>query len=222
MTRYLRPFTSIAFLLIFALAGCAVEPDLTIKQPEDYKFAQNREDVYVAIEPWTDQEALKALLGKKVGEDILAVRVIIFNRSDQRIHFSSTQAKLVLPDESELSPIPISELSQRHDVDGDAIGAVIYIATGGYGAGIAFAVANEIEANSWNAARATRSVAMELATVDPGETLSGFVFYECPAGTTCWTDSYSNLKFRIARLPRSGGGPLDYSLAMTINIGESP
>ncbi|MGB2820933.1 MAG: hypothetical protein WBF17_08130 [Phycisphaerae bacterium] len=209
-------------VLVCHAAGCTSERDWSmIGRPEDYPHVQTHDGVSVAVEPWTRDEDLRAAFRKPPGRDVLAVRVILFNQGPGPVRFSSTQAKLRLPDGTEVSPLPVSEVSKRLEANEGAAGAIIVICTLGYGGAIAQAVSAGTAEDNWKAQRATRSCSMTLALVDPGEALAGFLCYQCPGRRGCWVRDYPQVEFRVNRMPRPKTTPLSFAVALPLSEKEN-
>jgi len=202
------------------LCGCSSDRDwAALGEPNNYPHRASLEGVTVAAEAWTRDEDLRTLFDKLPGKDVLALRLVIFNRSSRSLQFSCTQAKLVLPDGTELRPMPASDVMKRLEANEAAAAAVIYVATLGYGAAISAAVAAGEGEKNWKRLRATKKCTMELVTLDPNEALSGFVFYESPPPGRDWEKAYRQVELRIARMPRTGALPLAFAMNVLLSAG---
>ncbi len=217
-----RPASLTAAVLVCLAAGCASERDWSVVgRPEDYPHVQTCEGVSVAVEPWTRDEDLRAAFKKPPGRDVLAVRLVIFNKGRKSVRFSSTQARLHLPDGTEVCPLPVSEVSKRLEANEGAAAAIIVICTMGYGGAIAGAVSAGTAEENWKAKRATKSCSMELATLDPNEGLAGFLCYQCPGRRGCWVRDYPQVELRVHRVPRSEATPLSFAIALPLSEKEN-
>ena len=58
---------------------------------------------------------------------------------------------------------------------------------------------------------------MELATVDPNQALSGFVFYECPAPSRDWVREYPRVELRVTRMSRLRPPPLAFTVGLPLS-----
>ena len=224
--RRVRPASLTASLtgavLVCVAAGCTSKRDWSmVGRPEDYPHRQTCEGVSVAVEPWTRDEDLRAAFKKPPGRDVLAVRLIIFNRGKKSVRFSSTQARLHLPDGTEVCPLPVSEVSKRLEANEGAAAAIIVICTLGYGGAIAQAVSEGTAEDNWKAQRATKSCSMTLATVDPGEALAGLLCYQCPGRRGGWVRDYPQVELRVHRMPRTGKDPLSFTIALPLSEKEN-
>jgi hypothetical protein len=203
-------------------AGCASQRDwATVGRLEDYPHAQTREGVSVAVEPWTRDEDLRAAFKKPPGRDVLAVRLILVNRGTSPVRFSSTQARLHLPDGTEVCAMPVSEVSRRLQANEGAASALIAIFTLGYGGVIAQAVEAGTAEENWKVKRAARSCSMDLAVLDPNEALAGFLCYQCPGRRGCWVRDYPQVDFRVHRMPRSETTSLSFAIALPLSEKEN-
>ncbi len=200
-------------VLSLLIGGCASERNWSeVGQPEDYQYVQTREGVSVAVEPWTKPDDLRTICRKDPGKDILAMRLVIFNRGDRCVRFSSTQTRVRLSNGEELLPLAVSEVGKRLEANESALAAIIVIGTGGYGGFIASAVSQATAEENWKSQRAARSCSMDLAMIDPGKALTGFLFYKCPPSRKSWRNDVPSVRFKILRMPRSTATPLEFVL----------
>jgi len=204
-------------LLFLALGGCASKRQwIVVGKVEDYRHVQDREGVAVAVEPWTRHDDLRAVCKKPPGDDVLALRVVIFNRATQTVRFSSTQARVCLPGGKEICPLPVSEVTRRLESDEGVAAAIVHIGTAGYGAVIASAIAEGAAEENWKRQCAARKCSITLATLDPGEKMNGFLFYQHPRKGGRWVRESPVVEFRIHRMPRQTGPPLDFAIQVPL------
>ena len=108
--------------------------------------------------------------------------------------------------------MPISEVASRLEHNEGA--AAIIVLTAGFGEAISAALANATAEKNWRAQSATRKCSMTLATVDPGEALCGFLFFDLCPKKVC-SDGRFTAHLKIRRMPRSTGVPLDFVVAFS-------
>lgn len=199
------------------LAGCASDRNWTIIPPVDQNPHRQRiENVTVAAECWTADEDMRALFKKVPRGNVVALRVIIYNHGDTSVRFSRTQLKLRLPSGEELDPIAPSELTESLETREAAAGAVIIILTGAYGGGIAQAITESNARDNWNRQTAVRKCTMDLATVDSGQAMTGFLYFRYPGALPDREKECPNLTCTIKRMPRVSASPLNYEFPVAL------
>jgi len=205
-------------LAIMTGTGCASKRDWTlVGKPENYQYRETKNKITVAAEAWTKSEDLKNVFDKNLCEkNILPIRLVIFNYSNQTVRFSSTQAKLRLPKGQLISVLPDSEVSKRVEVNEAGAAGVITILTLGYGAPLAAASAQGNAKKNWKAKNAVRKCSMSLVTLDPEEALAGFVFYDCSLRKLCRENLDPKVDLVIERMPCSVGNPLGFSIPLYV------
>jgi hypothetical protein len=217
-----RALTSLV-VLIAALAwgnlGCAASNRdwKHVGSPGDYPCVQEKLAVSVAAEFWTSDEDLRAAFKKTLGDDTLAVRIVIFNRGTTTVRFSSTQASLCFADGTSIPTMPVSDVCKILQGDESAGAMIIVIATGGYGGVIAAAVANSAAENNWKTQSAAKSCSMTLATLEPAQALTGFLFFRLPDPKRLQANRPSVAELKINRMPREEGEPLEFRIPLPLN-----
>lgn len=207
-------------LILCGVSGCASTPRPSIGTPDSYRFVARSEGVAVAAEPILDDAQLRRLLTKSPPRNILAVRVIIFNQSDSVVRFSYTQAKLQLSDAVTFSAIPPSEIAKDLEANEGAAAQIIVTTTGIYGAGIAAAISNSAAEDNWRTQAASRKCSLELATLNPGEALDGYLFYKFPQARAHYVRSGTVAILKIGRMPRPNADPLTFSIPMSLGTAK--
>jgi hypothetical protein len=161
--------------------GCASARDWKhAGSPADYPGVQEKSAVSVAAEFWTSDDDLRAAFKKTLGDDTLAVRIVIFNNGKHTVRFSSTQAGLSVDGGPNLPTMPVSDVCKILEGDESAGAMIVMIATAGYGGVIASAVAHSAAEDNWKAQSATRSCSMTLAALEPGRRSPGSFSFACP------------------------------------------
>ena len=208
-----RKYMLIIALIFSTIAGCSSKRDWrVIGKPVDYTFRQEKEGLTVAIEPWTRSKDIRALFKKNIGNRTLALKIVMFNHGENTIRFSSTQAKLCLADGRTSSVLPTSEVSKRLESNEAAVAAIITLATGGYGGIISGIVAGAKAERNWKRQSAARNCSMNLATLDPGEALAGFLFYDLTPSIQINPHAY----LKINRISRSAGNSISFSVKFSV------
>jgi hypothetical protein len=208
----------LTLLLVCSTGGCTTPRDWTkIGNPNDYPFSNKAENVVVAVDPWTRSEDLNELFKKQPGREVLALRLTIFNQGKDVIRFSSTQAEVLLPGGACVRPMTLGEMSRILETHETAVAHIITIGTLGYGGLLAGAISEGNTENNWKSQRAVRTCAMTLAKVDPGQALTGFLFFKHPQSRGSWKDTGPS-EFRIRRVPKGGNGD---SLKFAVKLSDS-
>jgi hypothetical protein len=197
--------------------GCASNRNWTMIPPLDQnRHKQQIENVTVAAECWTADEDMRVLFKKVPRGNVVALRVIIYNYGDKTVRFSRTQLKLRLSDGVELSPVPPSELTESLETQEAAVGAVIIMLTGGYGGGIAGAITESNARDNWNRQSAVRKCTMDLATVDSGQAMTGFLYFRYTGVLPDRDKESPKLTCTINRMPRVSASPLNYEFPVAL------
>ena len=205
--------TSVVLLICAAvLPGCARHHRMTVGSPDQYDFVQERNGVTVAVEPWTHFMDVRAVFNDNLlSHGILPVRIVIFNHSKDTVSFSMTQAKLCLPDKTELSALPRCEVSERGEADET-------VATAYTTSLVAPILSRATAEDNWQDEKKVRKCTLDLAKLDPDEALTGFVFYDYETRPRWFGrgPEASGLRFRIRRMPRSEGSPLSFDIPFSL------
>lgn len=206
----------VVLLFVSIVGGCQSSRDWTqIGRPSDYPFHEKVDKVVVAVEPWTSWGDLQKLFRKQPGNEILILRLTIFNEGEESIRFSSTQAEVRLPDGTQVRPMTPGELASKLETNEAIAAYIISIGTLGYGNLIATAVAEGTREENWKSQQGVRDCAMTLATLDPGEALTGFLFFKHPKSRGSWYN-FDSIEFKIRRMPRgANSGSLRFALKLS-------
>lgn len=184
-------------------------------QPSDYRYTQTQDGVTIAVEPWFEEDKIESVFhADLLDEHILPMRLVIFNMGSETIRFSSTQVKLHMGEEPPQAVMCYSAVTGRVHVNEGAGAAIITIATLGYGAPIAAAVAGGAAGKNNKIQTGVRSSCMELVTLDPNETMAGFVFFDCDTDKLWEVNSKPTADFEIVRMPRSQSAALSYRVPL--------
>lgn len=204
-------------LLILVVSGCASKRDWAlVPAVEQNPYRIEAENITVAAECWTSDEDMRALFKKKPDGSIIAVRMLVYNMGEKTVRFSRTQARLALPDGTELPPVAPSELTGMLETNETAAGAIIIIMTGGYGGGIAHAIIESNARENWERQCAVRKCSMDLATIDAGQILTGFLFFRYPGRMPPPDKETPNLTLTINRMPRVSATPISCILQLPL------
>ena len=209
-------------LLVGLATGCARGRNwMIIEEPDENTSFCTADGVTIAAEAWTDGADMRAAFKKNLlSKDILPIRITIWNRGDSTISFSSTQAKLRLNADTTLSALPFSEVTKRIQVNEMFAAAVIIALTAGYGQGVAELVSHATAEGNWNAQEHLNTTTLDLARIDHGEALTGFVFYDYKAWRRLKIRSNRDIRLEIKRIPRGDNPPLSFSLACPLSRKE--
>jgi hypothetical protein len=141
---------------------------------------------------------------------------MIYNQGEKTVRFSRTQVRLALPEGPDLPAVPPSELTGMLETNEVAAGAIIIIMTGGYGGGIAHAIMETTAKKNWDRQCAVRKCSMELATIDPGQALTGFVFFKYPGRFPDRDKDSPRLTCTVNRMPRVTASPVNYRIQLPL------
>ena len=193
---------------------------MQVRSAECYPCRATKLGVTVAAECWSSGEQRRKLFRGDPGREVLPVRLIIINNGSSCVRFSRTRAQLRLLDGETLRAVPTSTISEKLQ-HGDAAAIIIHVATLGYGGVIAQAVSGATQQENRRRRQATRNCSMELAVIDPGKTLAGFVFFELPSRARAALKDGAAACLVITHLPCDGGEPLSFTVNLHLDESKS-
>ncbi len=207
-------------ILCVIVAGGCQSPEgynLEIKTAEELRYTKTKDDVILSIQPWTHGDEIKKhfkadLLGKK----ILPLQIAIENRSDQTARFSSTQAELTFSGLGGQKVISESEMARRTHKNTATGPMLVYIGTLGLGAPISLMMANDLNKENLNARSSRSKNHFSIVTIDPGEVMSGFLFFDIPKEVKLSKKAPVAADFVVRRLSKSMGGYWAFNIPLEI------
>jgi hypothetical protein len=163
--------------MIAFLAGCSAKrlPDYSPLPAHQYSQKETLGDLTVAIYPMTQETEIKEYFGMNLlSADILPVTIVVENRNPE-LHF------ILRKDEIKL----VNQSTQRFDRSNnpETVGSSTGEKTVGAIALLSPLAAGMMIGMISNAAEMKRNFAMkefQQATISPGETKSGFVYFQLP------------------------------------------
>lgn len=200
----------ILWLLGFALGACAsyTPSSAPIAEPSVWTV---KGDYAVAVDPFVETDRQLATFDADLNEaDVIAIQVVADNRSRQRVLVRRSDMALAVPVGGKFAPSGITSVVNKVGESGSVVGATI-----------AFGIIGAIAASSAeDDARTARTAdykekAFKDATLEPGDSARGFVFFIPPRGTEPFDDAKLHVRFidfdtatsEIVEVPLSG---LDY------------
>jgi hypothetical protein len=207
----------ISLLCIFAV-GCepASNYSLTAPNAKDFPFTQSVNDVTVYANPWTNAEVVKKQFSADLlKEHLLPVQIIIENRSNGTVRFSSTQSELVFAKGHVLKAVGEGEIARRTNENSTAPW-LIYIGTLGLGVPISAMVENDIEKKNLQAGQIRQEIQLSSVIVDSQQMMGGFLFFEIPVYTKISEKSGLEANFVIRRLAQDSGGYLTFNIPLSV------
>ncbi len=214
----MRECLLLASIGLLPLVGCQSPrvPLLDPAAPEACPFSQIQSQVTAAVWPWTDRGQVSDQFGVDLlSKRILPVQIVIANRGDQTIRFSSTQVALAYDDGPAVPILSAGEMTQRTLKDTGTAPFLIYVGTLGLGASISGAVMLSLENENLDIRQVRRDTYLSTITLDAQETMSGFLFFDIPLGVD-WRSRSLSSTLTIRRIPVSSGANLSFRIPVSI------
>jgi hypothetical protein len=199
--------------------GCAAGRDpRQLSDSDCSRFTSTTDGVSIAIDPWTRSADLRNLFRHAPDKPMLALRLVVANHGKTTIRLSDTACQLVDETGQCLPVLSRGEVNARLFDDGGGTAMFIIIATGGYGGGIGAAVMAVNDAENHHDQKMTREQSMELVLVDPGQVLSGFVFFDDASTGILRRKDPAHLTLHIRRVLRGENlPPLAFSIPCSVD-----
>lgn len=215
--------SAVGAIAISMTMGCAPGRDWRrISSATDFHFRQTHGDVTLVVDPWLGGSDQRKAFGTSLtSHRILPLRIILYNNGEKTIRFSSTQASLVFPNGQLLRTMPKSTVSDRIQNNETVVAMIILIVGGGSDLSklAAQAVTQGTAQDNWDDQRAIRSASMELVTLDAGQAMSGFLFFN--AGKLLKREVRDQTHhLQISRISRNEAPSLSFDVEFTLTKKE--
>jgi hypothetical protein len=209
----------IASICLLPWAGCQSSPvsRLDPASPENCPFSRTQSQVAVAVWPWTNHGEVNKQFGVDLlSEHILPVQIVIANRGEETIRFSSTQVELMYGDSLGQPVLSEGEMTRRTQKNTTTAPWLIYVGTLGLGAPISGVMGVSLENDNLRTRQLRQETYLSTVTLDGREAMSGFLFFDIPSEIRFKRDSPLNGTVVIRRLPMSSGGTLAFNIPVSI------
>lgn len=204
----------LVLLLALTGVGCAQKPIMDLRAVDMSPYRQTIEGVEIIIEPWNDDVHLKEIF-RRSPKSLVAFRLTMKNQGSTTIRFSHTSAQLVTSSGETLSVIPPGELNNR--LYDDASGAAALTLIVPYiGPIIGASIMGGASADSLRDQHSARDARMDLVLLDPGNQLTGFLFFDDSKQNPVRNGREKPLTLRINRVNRTQGDFLKYEFSVPV------
>jgi len=184
---------------------------------EDCPFSRADGGVTVAVWPWTDHGAVTTRFGVDLlSRQILPVQLVIANRSEETVRFSSTQVDLICGEVLRAQVLSDGEMSRRTEKNTATAPFLIYIGTLGLGAPISGAMGASLENDNLRNRELRRDTYLSAITLDAGRVMSGFLFFDIPREIRLRKELPLDGRVIIRRLLMSSGRNLAFDIPVSI------